>query len=75
MASSTTKFTTIARRATLAAVLLLGTGSAVACPVCAANRAGESPRAAWPVLATTGAMLALPVSMVAGFAWWLKKNL
>lgn len=46
-----------------------------ACPVCSGNRIESARTSAWATLATTGAMVALPLGMVSGFALWLRKHL
>jgi hypothetical protein len=58
-------------------VTLLTAGNARACPVCGANRGSQNQqsRPAWATLVTTGSMLLLPLGMVAGLAYWLRKNL
>ena len=48
---------------------------AFACPVCSSNRAAQSPRASRAMLGTTAAMAVLPLGMLAGLVWWLRKNL
>ena len=65
------------RRARLAAVLI---GLAIfpiagACPVCSSNRTDQPPHSSQATLGTTAAMAVLPIGMLAGFAWWLRKNL
>jgi hypothetical protein len=32
-------------------------------------------RAVWAFYGTTGGMMLLPMTMVDGFVWWLRKNL
>ena len=46
-----------------------------ACPVCSSNRAAQSPSASQAMLRTTAAMAVLPLGMLAGLVWWLRKNL
>jgi hypothetical protein len=59
----------------VAVVSIVLTASASACPVCAANRTGAPQRTAWALYASTGGMMLLPVTMIGGFVWWLRKNL
>ena len=69
--------TNLKRRMCLMAVLafLAFAPSAIACPVCSSNRADQPPRSSQAMLGTTAAMMALPFGMLAGFVWWLRKNL
>jgi high-affinity Fe2+/Pb2+ permease len=54
-----------------ATALGLAPGAALACSVCMSGRDDET-RAAF--LATTGLLTALPLLMVGGLVWWLRRR-
>ncbi len=54
-----------------AAVLALWPGAAGACPVCMSNQAEASRNA---FIATTGFLTVLPLLMVGGLAWWIRRR-
>jgi hypothetical protein len=55
----------------VAAALALAPGAALACSVCMAGRTEEQRNA---FLATTGVLSALPLLMVGGLMWWLRRR-
>jgi len=63
------------KRAAVAVMTLTLAGATRACPLCSANRAEQPRRSSWAMVGTTGAMMLLPIGMVGGFVWWLRKNL
>jgi hypothetical protein len=63
------------RLGAIALLTLVLAGASRACPVCSANRTDQPRRSSWAMVATTGAMMLLPITMVGGFVWWLRKNL
>jgi hypothetical protein len=61
------------RRVALAIlVLILATTSANACPMCYTPKEGPS-ASQWPILAATGFMLLLPIGLIGGFCFWLRR--
>ena len=60
------------RAALLAAFLLLAPRASLACAVCMSGREEASK---WAFIVTTIALSLLPVSLVGGMVWWIRRRL